>query len=218
MISAMSDLAGVAEYYKNPRPDVLDDVPKDARTVLDIGCATGVFGEAIKQRQGSEVWGIEFELGIGELARTRLDQVFIGDALQIVPTLPASKFDLMTCNDVLEHLVSPGALLQEARRVLTPKGRVLMSLPNIRYWDAFLRIARDADFPQEDSGIFDRTHLRFFTRKSIPRFLAENGYEIEWMKGINPTPSRKLRALNLVTANRFDDCRFLQFLILARPK
>jgi SAM-dependent methyltransferase len=114
-------------------------------------------------------------------------------------------------------MVQPGEFLQEARRVFTPNGRLLTSLPNIRYWDALMRSARDGDFPQEDSGIFDRTHLRFFTRRSIERFLQENGYEIERIKGLHPTPSRKLRMLNMLTRNRFEDCRYLQFLVLARP-
>jgi 2-polyprenyl-3-methyl-5-hydroxy-6-metoxy-1,4-benzoquinol methylase len=216
--TTMSDISQLPEYYKNPRMEVLEAVPTEIKTQLDIGCASGAFGAAVKERSPVEVWGIEMNAEVAEHAKSRLDKVFVGDALAIFPDLPSGKFDLITCNDVLEHMPQPDQVLRNAVRLLAPGGRVLMSLPNIRYWDAFLRIARDADFPQEDSGIFDRTHLRFFTGKSIKRFLPENGYEIVSMKGINPTPSRKLRALNLLTANRFEDCKYLQYLILAKPR
>ncbi|MEZ0327946.1 MAG: class I SAM-dependent methyltransferase [Fimbriimonas sp.] len=212
----MSDLTQVAPYYKNPRMEVVEAVPEGVKSVLDVGCASGAFGAAVKERLGPVVWGIEMNDAIALHAKKRLDEVFVGDALTIIPQL-SRKFDLVTFNDVLEHMPEPGFVLRNTASVLNPGGCVLMSLPNIRYWDAFLQIAFGADFPQEDSGIFDRTHLRFFTQKSIRRFLPENGYEIVWMRGINPTPSRKLRAINLLTANKFEDCKYLQFLILARP-
>ncbi len=116
--------------------------------------------------------------------------------------------------DVLEHMRSQGDVLRFSARA----GRAGVDVfADIRYWDAVLRIAFGADFPQEDSGIFDRTHLRFFTEKSMRVFLAENGFEMIWMRGISPTPSRKLMALNLVTQNKFQECQYLQYLILAKP-
>jgi 2-polyprenyl-3-methyl-5-hydroxy-6-metoxy-1,4-benzoquinol methylase len=214
----MSDLASVAEYYKNPRMEVIEAVPAGIRTLLDVGCASGAFGAELKKTRDLEVWGIEMNSDIAKFAEGRLDQVFAGPAQEVIQNFPDGKFDLITFNDVLEHMPEPGEMLQSVARLLSPQGAVLMSLPNIRYWDAFLRIAFGADFPQEDSGIFDRTHLRFFTGKSIRRFLPENGYEVVQMRGINPTPSRKLRALNLITANKFEDCKYLQYLILAKPR
>ncbi len=213
----MSDISALPAYYKNPRSEIVEVVPEGVRTLLDVGCASGAFGAKVKERGGIEVWGVELNGDVAEHAKSRLDQVFVGEAIKVFPELPQGKFDLITFNDVLEHMTEPGDVLRAAKALLSPTGKVLMSLPNIRHWDAFLRIARDGDFPYEDAGIFDRTHLRFFTRKSIHRFLPENGYEIEWMRGIFPTSSRKLRALNLLTANRYEDCKYLQFLILAKP-
>jgi len=173
---------------------------------------------ACKERTGCEVWGIEQVPEIGALAEKRLDRTFIGDAVQIVPTLPKASFDLISFTDVLEHLAEPADMLRSIKPLLAPGGKILASLPNIRYWDALLEIVRDKDFPYRDSGIFDRTHLRFFTKKSIPRLFEDASYEIERLQGINPTPSRKLRALNLLTLNHWEDCRYLQFAVIAGPK
>ncbi len=210
-------IPGVKPYYQNPRLEMLDAVPASVRLALDVGCGAGAFGSVLKAARGATVWGIELSPEMAAHARTRLDEVREGDAIEQLRMLPAGHFDLVSCNDVLEHLAEPGDALREIRRVLAPGGHLLMSLPNIRYWDAFKRIAFDADFPQEDFGIFDRTHLRFFTEKSMGRFVAENGYAVVSMTGLHPTPSRVLRLVNLVTRNRYADCQFLQYRILARP-
>ncbi len=184
--------------------------------MLDVGCGVGAFGAACKDRLGCEARGIEFVPEIGALAQERLDKVFIGDAMEILPTLPPSSFDLVSFTDVLEHLVEPAEALRRTLPLLTPGGRILASIPNIRHWDALLNIVRDKDFPYQDFGIFDRTHLRFFTKKSLPRLFEDAGCEIERLEGINPTPSRKLRMLNLLTFNRWEDCKYLQFVIVAK--
>jgi ubiquinone/menaquinone biosynthesis C-methylase UbiE len=210
-------LKDVPLYYESPRNDVMPFVPEGVKSVLDIGCGSGGFGENVKLARGAEVWGIEQVAHVAEFARTRLDKVLVGDAIEMMKTIPENTFDLMTANDVLEHLAWPGLALQEAKRILKPGGRVQASLPNIRFWDAFRELAFRADFPQLDQGIYDRTHLRFFTEKSMKRFFAENGYEIERMQGVNATPSRVLRLINLFTGGKYKDCQYLQFVIVARP-
>jgi 2-polyprenyl-3-methyl-5-hydroxy-6-metoxy-1,4-benzoquinol methylase len=206
----------VKPYYKNPREDVMEFVPDQVRRHLDVGCGAGAFGAAIKQAKGAEVWGIEAVEEMAKVAEPQLDKVFAGDVFEILPSLPEGHFDLVSFNDVLEHLAWPDKALEMTKRVLAPDGQVLASIPNIRYWDAFLEIWKNKDFPYQDFGIFDRTHLRFYTEKSARRLFEEAGYQIVKMKGINPTPSRKLRMMNAVTGGKYDDMRFLQFLILAR--
>lgn len=204
-------------YYRNPRADVQPFLPKKFERMLDVGCGAGAFGLDCKSNFGAEVWGIEVVEDVAEYARQRLEQVFTGDALEVLPTLPEAHFDLVTFMDVLEHTAWPGQLLEATKRVLRPGGSIVASLPNLRYWEEFKRLAWNGDFPSEDSGIFDRTHLRFFTRKSLPRLFEEAGYKVDGVHGIHPTLSRKLALLNLFTAGRFSDCKYLQYVVNASP-
>ncbi|HEX9042605.1 MAG TPA: hypothetical protein VF838_16590, partial [Trebonia sp.] len=68
-------------------------------------------------------------------------------------------------------------------------------------------------------GILDRTHLRFFTTRSIRRMYEGLGYEILRHEGINALPSlpRRYRLANALLRGRLDDMRFTQFATVVRP-
>jgi 2-polyprenyl-3-methyl-5-hydroxy-6-metoxy-1,4-benzoquinol methylase len=205
-------------YINDERREVLELVPRDAAVVLDVGCYRGAFGRGLKRRQRCEVWGIEPNEEAAEAARKyELDNVINASIEDSVDELPPQFFDLITFNDVLEHLVSPEDALRAVARCIKPSGLVQASLPNIRYWQALQSILLEADFPQEDQGIFDRTHLRFFTKKSMLDLFKRSGYEIQAVTGINPYPIRFLTIANLLSRNRFEDCKYLQFVVHAKP-
>lgn len=206
----------IGPYLDNPRPEVLAKVPSGAKRALDVGCWQGAFGGALKER-GTEVWGIEYVPAAAEVAKTRLDQVFVGDCFDILPTLPEAHFDVITFNDVLEHLIDPWKALQLCKPILTSQGSVVVSLPNIRYFNALEDILLRGDFPYQEEGIFDRTHLRFFTMKSARRLFEDAGYKIETLEGINQTTGRKARLTKLLSLGRTQDTLFMQMAIVATP-
>ena len=205
-------------YFENLREEMLPFLPSRVRRMLDIGCGEGVFGAVCKSRFGCEAWGVEINSRAAELAVSRLDRVLAGDAYEHARTLPDRHFDLIVCNDVLEHLAEPELLLAELRRTLTSGGCVVASIPNIRYYLALWTILVDKDFPRHPHGIFDRTHLRFFTRKTIERCFSEAGYSIERLSGINLSHDRRLLLLNLLLFGALNDCRYAQFACVARPR
>lgn len=192
----MNDLADLKWYDRNPRSDVMPSLPKAASRVLEVGCAGGAFGHAMKQQFRAEVWGLEYNAETAARAARVLDKVLVGDATELILTVPDNYFDLVTCNDVLEHLLDPWTFLRRLKAKLAPAATVVASIPNIRYYPALRTILRDRDFPALDDGIFDRTHLRFFTKKSIERLFAETGYRLARIEGINPTFNRHFRVLN----------------------
>jgi 2-polyprenyl-3-methyl-5-hydroxy-6-metoxy-1,4-benzoquinol methylase len=211
--SSSSDLA----YFQNLRPEMLPFLPAAAERILELGCGEGKFGAACKARFGCEAWGIEVDPRAAAIAATRFDRLLQGDALGQARQLPDRSFDLIVCNDVLEHLVDPEQVLVELRRTLTPRGCIVASIPNIRYHSALWTILIDKDFPRDDQGIFDRTHLRFFTRKVIVRMFTDAGYSIERISGINRSRNRWFRLLNFLLLGSISDCRYLQFACVARP-
>lgn len=204
-------------YYTSARPEMLAFVPATVGRALDVGCASGDFGELLEAERGARVWGIEIEPDVAARAARRLERVIVADAIAGLRSLAGETFDLIVFNDVLEHLVEPEQALIEARRLLAPGGSVIASIPHIRFFYALWEIVVEKDLRYREEGTFDRTHLRFFTEKSIRRLFAETGYTIEEMRGINPRGGRKLALLQWLTLGRHSDMRFLQFGVRARP-
>src|SRR5262249_42998008 len=91
--------------------------------------------------------------------------------------LAGKKFDRILLQDVLEHLRFPEKLLRDCRDLLTPQGQLLVSLPNVANITVRLLLLMGR-FDYTERGILDKTHLRFFTRRTARRMLEENGFEI----------------------------------------
>jgi 2-polyprenyl-3-methyl-5-hydroxy-6-metoxy-1,4-benzoquinol methylase len=212
-----TERANVAIYYRAPRPEMLRFVPTGVRCVLEVGCAEGAFSATVKERTGAEIWGIEFNPQAAERARAVLDHVLVGDADERIAELPDTHFDAIICNDVLEHLVDPGATLRQLRRTLKPGGVVIASIPNIRFLPALSKVVFRKDFPQEDTGIFDRTHLRFFTRGSIVRMFKTAGFSVLRIKGINAHYGPLAVLLTVLSLGYFADGLYLQYACVASP-
>ncbi len=165
-------------YYEFARPELLERIPASARRVLDVGCGAGRLGEAVKARQAAEVVGVELDAHAAELARARLDRVLCADVQELPASFAPGVFDAVVCGDVLEHLHDPAGLLRRARSWLAPEGRLIASIPNVRHHTVVRGLLR-GDWTYESAGLLDRTHLRFFTLRSIRELFARCGYELE---------------------------------------
>jgi 2-polyprenyl-3-methyl-5-hydroxy-6-metoxy-1,4-benzoquinol methylase len=202
-------------YYIQTRPEMMPFVPAKAERVLELGCAEGAFAAAVKDMTGAEVWGIEFDPVVAERAKAAIDHVLVGDADDRIAQLPDAYFDAIICNDVLEHLVNPVLTLAQLRRKLAPTGVVVASIPNIRYTPALSKIVFRRDFPTKDFGVFDRTHLRFFTRKSTVRLFKTAGFTMQRMQGINAHYGPLGLLLAVVSLGYFADGFFQQYACVA---
>ena len=209
-----------ANYYQNVRPEMMAYVPADSSRVLEVGCGEGEFGWRVKQSGAVEVWGIELVEARARLAATRLDKVLVGDVADLVGQLPSGHFDAVVFNDVLEHLVDPFEVLRRVRPSLSEGGVVVSSIPNVRFFPVAYGLAVYGEWEYDESGILDRTHLRFFTGRSIQRMYERLGYEILRHEGINREAHMPARyhILNAVLRGRLADMRFAQFATVARPR
>lgn len=174
--------APVSGYYTTHRPDMFRFVPDRPRKVLEIGCAAGGFSGQLADR-AVELWGVEPNAAAAAIAATRLTKVLVGLYDDVADQLPDGAFDLIICNDVIEHMPDHDRFLQQIKRKMAPDAVLIGSLPNVRHITALLKLLVMKDWPYKDEGILDRTHLRFFTRRSIERTLIENGYVLEGIKG-----------------------------------
>lgn len=204
-------------YYEMSRPEMLRFIPEGIGSLLDVGCSSGAFGAMVKKTiPGCKVWGIEPDEKAAATAAKRLDQV-VNSAFSIeIKELEGERFDAVCFNDVLEHLPNPEKILKELHNILNETGVVIASIPNILHFYQITKILLEQDWRYEETGIMDKTHLRFFTRKSIIRMFEETGYKVEEITGICPSFGLKYRIANAFTLGMLVDWKFVQFAIRAR--
>lgn len=169
------------DYYNKVRHDLLSIGPPLSGRCLDVGCGDGSTGEyLLSEGRCSEVFGVELSESMAEVARGRLTGVVTVDLnLRDYSDIASlGKFDSITMGDVLEHLADPDELLRTlVSDSLLPGGSVLISVPNIRSAEVLVPLVL-GDFEYRDSGVLDRTHLRFFTLKSATRMIEAAGLEV----------------------------------------
>jgi SAM-dependent methyltransferase len=162
-------------YADIPNPDLLDRIPLDARIILDVGCGTGALGAEYKRRNPAcTVLGIESDPAAAQIAATRLDRVLNADVEANPVPFSGIAIDCIIYGDVLEHLRDPWRVLKLQTQLLSPRGVVLVCMPNVDHWRFTERLLR-GNFEYEDQGLFDRTHLRWFTPATTQRALTEAG-------------------------------------------
>ncbi len=204
------------DYYHLIRHDVLRYVPSGTKRLLDVGCGAGLTAHYAKQMLGvAEAVGVEYVATVAEHAAQHLDAVFVGDIEHMELPYPDGYFECILCADVLEHLRDPWEVLRRLRRLLSPDGVLIASIPNIRHLSVLAKIIFDR-FEYEPSGILDRTHLRFFTRHTIEQLFSTTGYTAEII-GCNRSRSWKTAALTVATLGMARPFLIVQYLVVARP-
>ncbi len=140
--------------------------------VLDVGAATGYIGDAIRAAREAELVGVESDAS----ARSQLRYERAFETLDAVPATEG--YDLGLLLDVIEHTPDPRATLEKTARTLKAGGTLLVSVPNVAHWSMRLLLLLGR-FDYKESGILDRTHIRFFTRRSYLATLREAGLTVE---------------------------------------
>jgi len=156
-------------------------LPERFERVLEIGCDEGDFSGELK----AETWGVEPVAEAAALAGTKLHKVLVGTFEQVRDQLPRDYFDVVVCNDVIEHMVDHHVFLREIIPFLKPDGVLVGSIPNVRFYTNLFEVLLLRDWRYRDLGILDRTHMRFFTERSLRRDLADAGFRIELFRGIH---------------------------------
>ncbi len=139
---------------------------------LTSGCGSGVHGAELAHLYGHKVVGVDLSEASIEKAKTRLAEAYVADVTQPerYPFQGSQRFDVVVFSDMLEHLTDPLDILTRHFQLLAPGGQVLISLPNVAIWNVRLELLLGL-FEYGDTGTLDRTHMRFFTRRSFRRFL-----------------------------------------------
>ena len=159
-----------------------------AERVLDIGCWNGDLGRVLMDG-GCRVSGVELDADAAAVAARYLEKVVVLDLDKesVVDHFEPGTFDALVFADVLEHVFDPVGVLRSCLDLLTPEGRVVISLPNVAHGS--LRLAHlQGRWDLTDTGLLDRTHIRFFNRARLFDLLEEAGLVVEELRGTTADP------------------------------
>jgi 2-polyprenyl-3-methyl-5-hydroxy-6-metoxy-1,4-benzoquinol methylase len=173
-------LTAVHTHYPDfANPELLEKIPLAARTVLDVGCAEGALGAAYLRRNPNvRFLGIDLDAEAVAHAGKRLSEVACVDVeAQPMPFAVPEGIDCIVYGDVLEHLREPWDLVARHREFLAPDGTVLICMPNVEHWSFALNLL-NGKFDYESQGLFDRTHLRWFTPRTMAALLVQAGLQL----------------------------------------
>ena len=182
-------------YYMNTRPDMAAFVTGCPKCILEIGCGAGRFKEHFKD--DVEYWGVEPCRSAALLAASSLTRVLTGTYGEVSAQIPDHHFDLVVCNDVIEHMPDPKGFLRDVGKKLADNGAMIVSVPNVRNAITVFDLLFKGDFQYVDAGVLDYTHLHLFTKKSFMRMVEECGWRVELCRPLPPQPFKPIKNLVL---------------------
>ncbi len=209
-------MPNAGDYFERDRSVFLDWLGGTHRRVLEIGCGRGANATWLRSHGATHITGVEINGASASIAADRYDRIEARPIEMVLDELDGP-YDLILCLDVLEHLVDPWSVLDGLRPKLAQGGILAASIPNIRFVTSLWSIAVGRGFRYEAEGIFDVTHLRFFTRADIRRMLMSTGWTpLHW--GV-PGRHFKLirRTLRLLSRGRSDEWLTVQWFVTAGP-
>jgi 2-polyprenyl-3-methyl-5-hydroxy-6-metoxy-1,4-benzoquinol methylase len=160
--------------------DLLRLIPTDIARAIEVGCSSGALAKAYREiNPACEYVGIEIDPDYAEVASRHCTNVVVGN-IEHLDDHALIKFGAPDCwifGDVIEHLYDPWSILRRVRSLLAEDGSVVACIPNAQHWSMQARL-NGGDLTYEDSGLMDRTHIRWFTRATIGALFHSCGFEI----------------------------------------
>lgn len=198
------------DYYNRVNEDLLAMIPPSSSRVLEVGCGAGALATRFKRiNPRCEYWGVEPNHEAASQADTGgdLDQVYavgVEDFFEHAP-LDYGRFQSIVMGDVLEHLEDPGRVLKRlVNDWLDSNGSIVACVPNVQHWSV-IQTLLDGHWPQMDEGLFDRTHLRWFTRNSLVEMFKEAGLTIAKIVPRNLAPGGERVVKGICDAGLVED-------------
>lgn len=155
------------------------------RRVLELGCGPGTMTRYLRERLDCRVSAVEFAPELAALAEPYCERLLQADldSLDFAAAFD-HRFDVVIAADVLEHLRDPWRCLRAVRPLLESAGMLIVSVPNVAH-SAVIAQLLGGRFTYQNSGLLDRTHLRFFTRQDLDDMLLGCGFlPIEWQRSL----------------------------------
>jgi SAM-dependent methyltransferase len=207
-------------YFDFPRREIAPLLPDRMDRVLEIGCGVGATFKWLRG-VGRVQYGVGIDLfpDAAERARSVFDVALSGDIEKM--ELPEGKFDLIIALDVLEHLVDPWLVIKRLTSILNPGGAMIVSIPNIGHYSVCVPLLLRGQWSYAEDGLLDRTHLRFFNRRTAIELVTSAGLIMDKLELTRRGPrfrSAKARWYSLKLLSRVLPAHLLDWQFLIRAK
>ena len=203
-----------ANYFSYARREILPLLPPKFARVFELGCGDGSTLRMIKsQFDVSFCAGLDIDDRSIAIARQHLDLAVSGNIEFTDPPDAVRDIDVILCLDVLEHLVDPWRVVKMLHERLSGRGIIIASIPNVRYFRVSLPLLFNASWELADAGILDRTHLRFFVKKTAVDLMTSSGLHFHQLQPLGLESGRKAHLANMLTLGIFEDLLAQQYLV-----
>ncbi|GHZ20422.1 putative glycosyltransferase protein [Vibrio cholerae] len=165
-----------------------NQVPENSK-VLEFGTANGKLTKYLTENKNCAVYGVELNESDAKIARQYARNIVVCDIEKFdwLNEYSNYAFDCIVFGDVLEHLHRPDTVLEKAKELLSPSGKILISIPNISN-NAVIMELLENKFNYSDTGLLDSTHIKFFTKESLEKLIVDSGLFIELYTAIHREP------------------------------
>jgi 2-polyprenyl-3-methyl-5-hydroxy-6-metoxy-1,4-benzoquinol methylase len=136
--------------------------------LLDVGCSCGYFME-VAARHGYDVQGLEFSRNAIAAASPAVRPRILHATIDTLHGGHDRVYDVITAFDIIEHLARPLAFLEDAHRLLSPGGHLVVSTPDAGHW---LRPLAGSRWPM----LQPMQHLTLFSRRALLGILEQAGF------------------------------------------
>lgn len=166
----------MSNYYDGLNLKLLAAIPRDARRVLELGCANGRLGQRFKElHPGVTWWGVDIAQDAVAQASVHLDRVFQLNLDTDDLTVLEGGFDVIVIGDLLEHLRDPVKTLERLYDLSAAGAQIVCCLPNMAHLSVIERLVA-GDISYDPVGLLDQTHTRFFSPSSAFKTFLDGGW------------------------------------------
>ncbi|HEX8870988.1 MAG TPA: methyltransferase domain-containing protein, partial [Lentzea sp.] len=150
------------------------------KIVLDIGCGAAAVAGPITA-SGATYVGIDVDAAAIEALGARGLEGHVVDltapdlATSLDKIVSGRSVAAVLCLDVLEHVPDPSAVLTSVGVIADQDAELIVSIPNVAHVDLARQLLAGR-WEMTESGLLDRTHLRFFTESSLTELMTTTGW------------------------------------------
>jgi SAM-dependent methyltransferase len=188
------------DYYEHVRPDVISQIPSDARSVLSLGCGWGET-EAYLATKGMRVVAVPLDSVISACAEARGLKVVHGDFTTAREKLEGERFDCLLISNVLHLVRDPIAVISSFAGLLSEESTVVATVPNLLHLPGLRRRIRDDQGYHGLRKGYDENGVHFTSPRVLTKWFKSAGFRVKRI--VNNVPKR-FKGVHLATLGLMD--------------